>query len=484
MEYGWPRKSGPAAIANLRRCARGMKGPPPSAVCNDSCNKNTPCLVRAAGVEELHEWIVPETWAGGRVGFAKALARVSRHELEPSKRALMVTLLQQGRLALRVTGPMSDGFWVRVTVLLAHARFARAAGLPVSVAYRSPEDNYDDGGPLDGFQQWFEGAINADWPSQDLVGMTCVSSAALWGGVAPRISANSSTTHTSDLPSGAYAWRWSDAVEQRRWRRDVASALQLRPRARFYAAAREFWRAHRVWRSEQQLQPPRWPQFTAAASLHLDLPERPVLGVHLRGTDRFCTVEVSDYLPLIRAFLCRWPHAAIFAASDDQRMIDGLHAALNGANATQATVDGRPGSPAPTPPLGDPWSRKASMVAPGIRLLTSHAIRGRSPRQGIKSLNPGVHARRFAHEPTLHSGFTTNETAASRARELGTNALLDTILLSQTDFLLGSVSAMTSYAILFGNADLHERSFIFDLSGQPLPEWRNACLDESASHVP
>ena len=98
-----------------------------------------------------------------------------------------------------------------------------------------------------------------------------------------------------------------------------------------------------------------------------------------------------------------------------------------------------------------------------------------SARGGIKSLNPGVHARRFARGTSLS---VPNESAAL-AEALGTDALVDTILLSQTDFLLGSVSAMTSYAILL-NEKLHQKSFLFDLSGQPLPEWRNACLERKA----
>ena len=48
------------------------------------------------------------------------------------------------------------------------------------------------------------------------------------------------------------------------------------------------------------------------------------------------------------------------------------------------------------------------------------------------------------------------------------DVLLDTLLLSQTDFLIGSVSAVSSYAILF-SPRLHTRSFIMDVVGQPPP---------------
>ena len=473
-----------------------MKGPP-TLGCATHCNKYTPCLTSAGlDIPELHEWLIPEAWRGGRAAFARAVARINQHELNSSKRAWLVSRLRSGKLALRVTGPVSDGFWVRVTVVLAHARFARAAGLPLSVAYRSPMDNYDDPtSHQDGWSQYFL-PVNPTWPSEDLVAMTCAASAEIWslagareqppgarssrgvvgsgahGSPSPQPAVNAPPSwETLHAPSGGYAWRWDDVREQRRWRQQEAETIGLRPRPKFYAAAHAFWRANglvmprgRAGDIDADV------QTTGESRREVVRSEKKVgssaevvLGVHLRGTDRNCAIEADGYVPLIRAFLCRWPASVIFAASDDERMLSALRTALIDLAPTQH------------------W-----------RLITlgEYVIRGRSPRPHIKSLNAAVHAR--SQYATAGANASNNVTGgrgggavrpspaprswnATTAAALGSEALLDTILLSQSDFLLGSVSAMTSYAILL-NPKLHEHSFLSDLWGQPLPNWTHACL--------
>lgn len=43
-----------------------------------------------------------------------------------------------------------------------------------------------------------------------------------------------------------------------------------------------------------------------------------VLGVHLRGTDKPWALGVGVFMPMISAFLCHHPAAAIFVATDDR----------------------------------------------------------------------------------------------------------------------------------------------------------------------
>ena len=68
---------------------------------------------------------------------------------------------------------------------------------------------------------------------------------------------------------------------------------------------------------------------------------------------------------------------------------------------------------------------------------------------------------------------------ASHAAQLGADVLTDTLLLSQCDYLLGSTSAVTSYAILLGPERLHGHSFLWDVLGHPAPKWADACTDPS-----
>ena len=456
--FGWPRRYHHDELARHQRCQRTILGAP-QVGCFSRCSHYTPCLVRtsppsyaawrrsleapqkstSAGgctdnryacgdgvrVLELSNAGIAAAWSDGPAGFAQLLGKYNKQ---------LLGRLKQGKLALRVTGPLSDGFWMRVTVVLAHARWARAAGLPVSVVYRSPHDNYDDATSAeDGWQQYFEDVRGA-WPHKDQVQASCSSAALIFKYAAAR---DQNRTYRS---SGAYAWSWADVVEQRRWRREVASELPLRPRAKFVEAATRFWAAHGIDRGDHATK---------------------VLGLHLRGTDRICRVEPQHYLSLIRAYLCRWPNARIFAASDDARLLEALRAVLRRI--------------AVSPP------------SPGNasdRLITrTGVVRGRSRSIG-KGLNPGVHAREM---PSWVSNMVLSELHearlpthnASHAAQLGADVLTDTLLLSQCDYLLGSTSAVTSYAILLGPERLHGHSFLWDVLGHPAPKWADACTEPS-----
>ena len=377
---------------------------------------------------------------------------------------------------------MGDGFWVRATVALAHARWAQRATLPVSIVYRSAHDNYDDHSraDADGWAQYFE-PINRQWPRSHLVGLSCAAAAIIF-----RLVGSQPGAHQS----GAYAWHWSAAAEQRQWRSEVAAALPLRPLHAFVEEANAFWHAHGLLRpsgvaqaeaaaaaaslssamATNQSAPAAAPSLPAE-SMVADAPNErimrhpraswPVLGLHLRGTDRACSIEANQYLPLIRAYRCRHPGARLFVATDDQRMLELLQAAMDRETGSEEDVGTYTAS------SSSPSSTAAAAHKPSSSLVLTRreVLRGRS-RKGRTTLNPAVHARGKYGTAPPHN--------ASVAARLGREALVDTLLLSQCDFLLGSVSALTSYAVLL-NPRLHERSFLWDLEGQPLPSWRGAC---------
>ena len=477
---GWPRLTGAALRKYWVQC--GKLSGPPMLGCKSNCNRFTPCLVRLGGnpgpsnlahlpAAELEEEgripILPDAavlaaWQNGSAGFAATLARIAREgagALEFSNRSresariaggdvdrgLMRRLLRlhaDGRLALRVTGPVSDGFWVRATTALAHSRWASAAGIAVSIVYRSAFDNYDDyDDARDGWSQYFE-PVRREWPRTQLVGLSCAASSLVFR-MRPSIGVGTS--------SGVYARHWDEAVEQRRWRREQAASLPLAPRGELFRAANAFWEA-------QGVRPLSRPKAISAQGSEDAAPllkgrgspptrdpaSRPVLGLHLRGTDRTCAIEPHQYLPLIRAYLCHRPGAAVFVATDDTRLLGKLRAALG--------------------------SELSTTGAPPIVLAQADAIRGQTPGRGRPTLNPAVHAR--------GKRGTAARPNASVAARLGREALLDTLLLSQTDFLVGSVSALTSYALLL-SPHLEQHSFLWDLEDQPPPPWKDACVHDA-----
>ena len=66
--------------------------------------------------------------------------------------------LKESGATLRITGPVSDGFWVRALVVMSQTAWARRLGLPVSISYRSQYDAYLDSHDerRDGWTQFFE----------------------------------------------------------------------------------------------------------------------------------------------------------------------------------------------------------------------------------------------------------------------------------------------------------------------------------------
>ena len=114
-----------------------LRGPAPRG-CFSRCNHFTPCLWRnATAVTQLAHALYDAAIHNGSVGFerellalAQSAPRTRRTGAEEKRRlARLHDRYRQRRLALRITGPLQDGFWVRATVVLAHARVAQRMGL-------------------------------------------------------------------------------------------------------------------------------------------------------------------------------------------------------------------------------------------------------------------------------------------------------------------------------------------------------------------
>eukprot|EP00965_Chrysotila_dentata_P199169 6179220-Pleurochrysis_carterae.AAC.4 len=152
----------------------------------------------------------------------------------------------QQQWVLRVTGPIKDGFWVRATVAIAHAQWAwRNSLLGLDISYWSPEDPYlnPENSHLDGWTSYFE-PVQQDTQNTVLVQLSCAAAARAWE------------------QYGNYASSYADALIQRQKRVEAIRRLPLRPRRYFVDAANGFWKAHIHDASR-------------------------VLGVHLRGTDKY-----------------------------------------------------------------------------------------------------------------------------------------------------------------------------------------------------
>ena len=219
----------------------------------------------------------------------------------PNASAALRAAFGAGPLALRITGPVADGFFVRALTVLAQARWARHVGLPISVAYRSPADAYaaPGAGSRDGFSHYFEppAAAAAVPPGARLVQLECAAAARCWEG------------------HGSYAWDWPTAAALRRRRAPTSPPSRCARARASVRAADAFWSRGAPRRGAS------------------------VLGVHLRGTDKTKGhVPVGRYLPLVRAYLCHDATAAILVATDDASMLAQFVAAVGAASPTTRVV--------------------------------------------------------------------------------------------------------------------------------------------------
>ena len=159
-----------------------------------------------------------------------------------------------------------------------------------------------------------------------------------------------------------------------------------------------------------------WKKYFTAASV--------VLGVHIRGTDHIFKTSLKSYLPFVEDFVCAHPGSDIFVSTDDAKLLKQF------VNAT-ARIQ--------------------------TRVITTSSIRNTG------RMNAGVHAHKL--------GFSEH------SERLGTDVMVDTILLSRTTFLLKGISSVSEFATyLSPHLRRVNTTFTFGLQhGQPLPAWKNAC---------
>ena len=153
----------------------------------------------------------------------------------------------------------------------------------------------------------------------------------------------------------------------------------------------------------------------------------PVIGVHLRGTDKFVMPKVppARYYALIDAFM--------------ERHGGGVAAGAPGPLIYLATDD-------------------ATYQAAVVR---------RYGAQRVAQLFDGRVSRATGKQAIWKTrGSADDASAHSRGLEV----LLDTLLLARCDFLLKPASSVSEFALYF-NPRLVNHSFDFELEGQPEPEW-------------
>ena len=126
---------------------------------------------------------------------------------------------------------------------------------------------------------------------------------------------------------------------------------------------------------------------------------RPILGVHMRGTDKQAEigghmVQPAEYMPYIKRYLKLNPNALVYVATDSPHFLQEVHSSL-----------------------------------------------------------PQAH---FISSERNENNAFLDETIESRAR-LAADVLIDALILSHCDFLLYTNSAVSEYAIYF-NPRLHDRS--------------------------
>lgn len=270
---------------------------------------------------------------------------------------------------LLVTGPVSDGFWVRVITVLAHATWAKLNGLSVAVRYSSERDNYFDRAMAapdeDGWTRYFEPINPSIGASTSFVQLGCHAGARAWE------------------QFGLYAKSSKEAAAQRETRVRLMAELGVRPRKRWIREVDDFWIQH-------------------VESFGAD---RPVIGVHMRATDKASDIlPTSTYIRTLNAFMCHFPNAIVFVATDNEVSLEAVR---------QWSLSSR---------------RRAPVVSrPAIR---SRSHRSKCDQGLCTKTNPGVHAHVLnltAQAATLGKDVLLDTLLLSRANFLlkGTSAVAD-----------------------------------------------------------
>jgi hypothetical protein len=232
-----------------------------------ACNRYTPCGLVSPRAQTIPQHVFLTTVhepAGKKTTGKNAAGSPYREDAHASLwewlRSAHGDALAGGG-TLRITGPVSDGFWVRALWVFAHASWSKAVGLNISVEYRSALDTYLNKADKvdDGFSQYFE-PLRKDQPPDAttlLLQLDCFAAARLWERV------------------GNYALTYAELIRQRFARSQLVDELPLKPRLRHVAEADFFWRSQRLGDAQGA-----------------DATQR-VLGVHLRGTDKRCSPRAN-----------------------------------------------------------------------------------------------------------------------------------------------------------------------------------------------
>ena len=305
---------------------------------------------------------------------------------------------------LRVYGPVCDGFWVKALMLLKAADWAVLRGLQPRFVLSSHCDPYLP-------------------PIARSGGVATTSTHNLWahyfddGHDREKLHVPMRTKPFaldevaafwlySMAPGPAYPRTYSEAGALRK-QRAVSVRHWLRPASRVQNLARRAWE-----------------EMVGDAS--------PILGVHVRGTDKRIGKRVAptSYIPYIEAWLGHYPRARAFIATDDAAALDGL---LRRFGTTRLAFQ-------------------------------AHANRSACSK-GTNAADPDC---AFANPMSRGGG---GGGGGGGLGGLGDAVMLDTLLLARCDFLLKPASAVSEFAIYYSGPDarLHARSYDFELPDQPPP---------------
>ena len=288
---------------------------------------------------------------------------------------------------LRITGPLRDGFWVRALTVIGQAAWAVERNMGFFVHQNSSFDPYYDSSM--GSSSWDsfflpisvkDGGANPPPHEHDVVELDCE---AAW--------------HIFTHDAGGLLYPKSLAIaEKNRKKRSAQVARWVRVRPEILAKADSLWR-----------------------TLSLDT-SGPVLGVHLRGTDKHLQRKVppQEYFEVIDAWL--------------------QHATRN----------------------------KSTTGTPRIFLATDDYSHAHTMEARYGEL--------IAQQPTPYRGSSQENrpnphlTSQGSAYTKGLQVMIDTLLLSRVDFLVMTNSAVTEFAMYF-NSSLHDRSFNFNIADSTRP---------------
>eukprot|EP00966_Prymnesium_polylepis_P196905 4562889-Prymnesium_polylepis.1 len=355
---------------------------------------------------------------------------------------------------VRVRSFVQDGFWVRAHFVLTQGLWASLRGMPFfvqlhrnaacvdhgltcSLETAQPFDHcmqmgtcdpYSSNGSGAGWEEYFEpiGAVPASeviarTPESQIVELSC---SAAWFVNRGVLGGNpDSEIYAQDFAT-ASAYRARNAALVAKW-------VKVRPDI--------LWKADAEWSRIIGRE-----QRTA------------VIGVHLRGTDKYQTPKVhpEKYFGLIDAFLDTQGGRLTRAHLDEYGL--PRPGSLGGVR-TESTYDGRETG----------WyspHRKALIFLATDDAEYQQAILQRYGRDRVAQLNDGKVLRANGTDAIW------KQKDGGGAHTKGLEVLLDTLLLSRCDYLIKTASSVSEFAIYF-NPALANRSYDFSLKGQQLPSW-------------